>query len=68
MYIKAQNLYINEKNILTLKPYVTNSAYGLEINGINYKFGEMQPDKDTQKAKMANMKSVCTQIIKRLEK
>ena len=68
MIIKSQNLYINEKNILTLKPYVTNSTYGLEINGVNYKFGEMQPDKDLQSAKMANMKALCTQIIKRLEK
>lgn len=68
MLIKDLNLYINEKNIVTLKPYVTNSAYGLEINGIQYKFGEMALDKDVQKAKLSKMKALQTQLIKKVEK
>lgn len=68
MFIKELNLYINEKNIVTLKPYVTNSAYGLEINGIQYKFGEMALDKDVQKAKLSKMKALQTQLIKKVEK
>jgi hypothetical protein len=68
MLIKELNLYINEKNIVTLKPYVTNSAYGLEINGVQYKFGEMALDKEVQKAKLSKMKALQTQLIKKVEK
>lgn len=68
MLIKELNLYINEKNIVTLKPYVTNTAYGLEINGVQYKFGEMALDKDVQKAKLSKMKALQTQLIKKVEK
>lgn len=68
MLVKELNLYINEKNIVTLKPYVTNSAYGLEINGVQYKFGEMVLDKDVQKAKLSKMKALQTQLIKKVEK
>lgn len=68
MFIKELNLFINEKNIVTLMPYVTNSAYGLEINGVQYKFGEMALDKDLQKAKLAKMKALQTQLIKKVEK
>lgn len=68
MLVKNLNLYINEKNIVTLKPYVTNSAYGLEINGVQYKFGEMALDKDVQKAKLSKMKAIQTQLIKKVEK
>lgn len=68
MLVKELNLYINEKNIVTLKPYVTNSAYGLEINGVQYKFGEMALDKDVQKAKLSKMKAIQTQLIKKVEK
>ena len=69
MLLKEQNLYINEKNIVTLMPIVSNNFYGLAINGINYKLGEMYgADKDLQKAKMSKMKALCTQIIKRIEK
>lgn len=69
MLIKELNLYINEKNIVTLKPYVSNNEYGIAINGIDYKFGEMfKADSDLQMAKLAKMKSYCTQIIKRIEK
>lgn len=68
MLVKDLNLYINEKNIVTLKPYVTNSAYGLEINGVQYKFGEMALDKDVQKAKLSKMKAIQTQLIKKVEK
>lgn len=68
MLVKELNLYINEKNIVTLKPYVTNSAYGLEINGVQYKFGEMAHDKDVQKAKLSKMKALQTQLIKKVEK
>lgn len=68
MFIKELNLYINEKNIVTLKPYVTNTAYGLEINGVQYKFGEMALDKDVQKAKLSKMKALQTQLIKKVEK
>ena len=68
MLVKDLNLYINEKNIVTLKPYVTNSAYGLEINGVQYKFGEMALDKDVQKAKLSKMKALQTQLLKKVEK
>lgn len=69
MQFKDLNLYINEKNIVTLKPFVSNTAYGITINGIDYKFGEMfKADSDLQKAKLSKMKSYCTQIIKRIEK
>lgn len=68
MFIKDLNLYINEKNIVTLRPFVTNHEYGLIINGINYKFGEMRMDKELQKCKLAKMKSVCTNLIKKVDK
>lgn len=68
MLVKDLNLYINEKNIVTLKPYVTNTAYGLEINGVQYKLGEMALDKDVQKAKLSKMKALQTQLIKKVEK
>lgn len=68
MFIKELNLYINEKNIVTLKPYVTNTAYGLEINGVQYKFGEMALDKEVQKAKLSKMKALQTQLIKKVKK
>lgn len=68
MLIKETNLYINEANIVTIKPYVSNNAFGLSINGVDYKLGEMfNADKDLQKAKLAKMKSYCTQIVKRIE-
>lgn len=68
MFIKEQNLYINEKNIVTLKPVVSNNSYGLTINGVDYKLGEMfGADKDLQKAKLAKMKALCTKIIKVIE-
>lgn len=69
MFIKDLNLYINEKNIVTLRPYATINEYGLDINGIRYKFGGyMKADENLQKAKLGKMKSVCTQIIKKVEK
>lgn len=69
MLIKNLNLYINEKNIVTIMPVVTNNTYGLAINGVNYKFGEyFGADKELQKAKLGTMKALQTQIIKRIEK
>lgn len=69
MLLKDLNLYINEKNIVTIQPYVTNNAYGLTINGNNYKFGEMHTvDKALQNAKLGKMKALQTQIIKKIEK
>lgn len=69
MLLKEQNLFINEKNIVTLKPFISNTSYGLTINGVDYKLGEMfKTDKDLQTAKLAKMKALCTQIIKRIEK
>lgn len=69
MFLKEHNLFINEKNIVTLKPYISNTAYGITINGVDYKLGEMfNADKDLQTARLAKMKALCTQIIKRIEK
>lgn len=69
MLVKDLNLYINEKNIVTLIPFVTNNSYGLGINGVNYKFGEMHTvDKAMQNAKLGKMKALQTQIIKKIEK
>lgn len=68
MLIKELNLYINEKNIVTLMPIVTVKSYGLAINGINYKLGEYYgADKELQKAKLGQMKALQTQIIKKIE-
>lgn len=68
MLIKDLNLYINEKNIVTLMPYVTEKTYGLVINGVNYKFGEYyRMSKELQKAKLGKMKALQTQIIKKIE-
>lgn len=67
MFIKDLNLYINEKNIVTLKPYATNSEYGIIINGVHYKFDNyINADSDLQKAKLGKMKSVCTNIMKKV--
>lgn len=69
MLLKDLNLYINEKNIVTIQPFVTSQNYGLCINGINYKFGEMfNADKAMQTAKLGQMKALQTQIIKKIEK
>lgn len=68
MLIKSTNLYINEKNIVTIQPYFSNGAYGLTINGINHEFGRyLNADKDLQTACIGKMKSVQTQIIKKIE-
>lgn len=67
MFIKELNLYINEKNIVTLKPYATSNEYGLIINGVQYKYGNyINADSDLQKAKLGKMKSICTNIIKKV--
>lgn len=69
MLIKSTNLYINEKNIVTIQPYFNNGAYGLTINGINYEFGRhLNADKDIQKACLGKMKAIETQIIKAINK
>ena len=68
MFIKELNLYINEKNITTIMPIVTEKSYGLTINGVNYMFGEyFGADKELQKAKLGQMKALQTQIIKKIE-
>lgn len=68
MLIKDLNLYINEKNVTTIMPIVTEKSYGLAINGVNYKFGEyFGADKELQKAKLGKMKALQTQIIKKIE-
>ena len=69
MFVKKSNLYINEKNIVTIQPYFCNGAYGLVINGINYEFGRyMQADKALETACLGKMKALQTQLIKRIEK
>ena len=69
MILKDLNLYINEKNIVTIQPFVTSQNFGLSINGINYKFGEMfKADRALQKAKLGQMKALQTQLIKKIEK
>lgn len=69
MLIKEFNLYINEKNIVTVMPYVSNLTYGLAINGVNYKLGEIyKADKNLQTAVLGKMKALQTQIIKKIEK
>ena len=69
MLIKNTNLYINEKNIVTIQPYFSNGAYGLCINGVNYEFGRhMNADKALQTACIGKMKAIQTQIIKKIEK
>lgn len=69
MLIKNTNLYINEKNIVTIQPYFNNGAYGLTINGINYEFGRhLNADKDIQKACLGKMKAIETQLIKAINK
>lgn len=69
MFIKDLNLYINEKNIVTLRPYATVNEYGLDINGIRYRLGGyMQADEKLQKAKLGKMKSICTNLIKKADK
>ena len=66
MFIKDLNLYINEKNIVTLKPYATSNEYGLIINGVQYRFGGyMNADENLQKAKLGKMKSICTNLMKK---
>lgn len=79
MLIKDLNLYINEKNITTIMPYLSDYGdYGLEINGIKHKLG-FNPDlmvtsclsrKDfnsLQTAVYGKMKALHTQIIKKIE-
>lgn len=69
MFLKNQNLYINEKNIVTLQPYFNNGAYGLCINGINHEFGRhLNADKNIETVCLGKMKAVQTQIIKKIEK
>ena len=69
MQIKDQNLYINEKNIATIQAYSNTTSYGLIINGINIKFGDMvKASKELQAAKLGKMKAYQTQIIKKIEK
>jgi len=69
MLFKDLNLYINEKNIVTIQPYFNSSgAYGLNINGINYEFGRCQPTKNLQTVKLGQMKAYQTQIIKAINK
>lgn len=69
MNIKDQNLYINEKNIATIQAYSNTTSYGLIINGINIKFGDMvKASKELQAAKLGKMKAYQTQIIKKIEK
>lgn len=69
MLIKNTNLYINEKNIVTIQPYFSNGAYGLTINGINYEFGRhLNADKALQTACIGKMKAIQTALIKRIDK
>lgn len=70
MYIKDLNLFINEKNIVTLQPYFsTNGVYGLSINGVNYEFGRhLNADKPLKNACIGKMKALQTQIIKAINK
>lgn len=69
MLLKEANLYINEKNIVTLQPYSTAFEYGIYINGVDYRLGTMTTaDAELQRAKFALMKSLCTRIIKAIEK
>lgn len=70
MFIKDLNLYINEKNIVTIMPYFSASgAYGLNINGNLYEFGRcLNADKSLQIASIGKMKALQTQIIKKIEK
>lgn len=69
MLFKNTNLYINEKNIVTLQPYFSNGAYGLCINGINHEFGRhLNADKNTETACLGKMKALQTQIIKAINK
>lgn len=69
MLIKNLNLYINEKNIVTIQPYFSaGGGYGLNINGVAYEFGRVQnPDKDLKTACLGKMKALQTQIIKKIE-
>lgn len=69
MLFKNTNLYINEKNIVTLQPYFNNGAYGLCVNGINYEFGRhLNANKEIQTACLGKMKAVQTRLIKAIEK
>lgn len=69
MIFKNNNLFINEKNIVTIQPYFSNGAYGLAINGINYEFGRhLKPDKDLETACLGKMKALQTKIIKAINK
>ena len=79
MLIKDLNLYINEKNITTIMPYLSDYGdYGLEINGIKYNLGFnpdlMQPSRlshkdfnSMQTAVYGKMKALQTKIIKKIE-
>lgn len=69
MFIKDLNLYINEKNIVTIMPYFSASgAYGLNINGNLYEFYRcLNADKAEKTACIGKMKALQTQIIKRIE-
>lgn len=69
MFIKDLNLYINEKNIVTIQPYSDSWSWGIFINGVQYKFGEnyISPDKNLTNAKLGQMKALQTQIIKKIE-
>lgn len=70
MFIKDLNLYIYEKNIVTIQPYFSpNGAYGLNINGNLYEFGRcLNADKALQTACLGRMKALQTQLIKKIEK
>ncbi len=69
MFIKDLNLYINEKNIVTIQPYFTpTGTYGLNINGNLYEFGMcLKADKSLKTACLGKMKALQTQLIKRIE-
>lgn len=80
MFIKDLNLYINEKNIVTIQPYVSDFGdYGLCINGVKYKLGydfdlnipsRLSHDefKRLENAVYGKMKALQTQLIKKVDK
>lgn len=70
MYIKDLNLYINEKNIVTIQPYFSSTGtYGLNINGIMYEFDRcLKADNDLKTACLGKMKALQAQLIKKVEK
>lgn len=80
MFIKDLNLYINEKNIVTVMPYISDCGdYGLEINGVKCKLGAdfnlvvgaIRNNDEYYRlytATFGKMKALQTQIIKKIEK